>query len=93
MAQNEYNLGKVLEQCRQSAAKGCELAGQQAAFFLDTLHEARNKVQSALDDFRNSPVWASDVTQTLGHHLSELNSLLSTMSDVTGTELPGLWKS
>ena len=44
MAQNEYNLGKVLEQCRQSAAKGCELAGQQAGFFLDTLHEARNKV-------------------------------------------------
>lgn len=32
MAQNEYNLGKVLEQCRQSAAKGCELAVQQAGF-------------------------------------------------------------
>ena len=46
MAQNEYNLGKVLEQCRQSAAKGCELAVQQAGFFLDTLASARDKVQS-----------------------------------------------
>ena len=92
MAQNEYNLGKVLEQCRQSAAKGFELAGQHAEFFRDTLAGARDKVQSALDEFRNSTVCVSDAAQTLGHHLSELNSLLRTMSDVNGTELPGLGK-
>ena len=89
MAQNEYNLGKVLEQCRQSAAKGCELAVQQAGFFLDTLASARDKVQSAIEEFRNSPVWEPDAADTLARQLGGINSLLSTMSDVSGTELPG----
>ena len=93
MAQNEYNLGKVLEQCRQSAAKGCELAVQQAGFFLDTLASARDKVKSALDDFRSSPLWEQDAADTLARQLGGINSLLSTMSDVSGTELPGLRKN
>lgn len=86
----EYDLSAVLDKCKKSAKAGYIIASGQEKNLSKVLSVAKEKVRSALYDFRNSPCYSSEATSLLEGQLSEIEQAFLKLSFAFREDLENL---
>lgn len=86
----EYDLGTVLDECKKSANAGYKIASGQEKNLNKVLSVAKEKVRSALYDFRNSPCYSSEATSLLEGQLSDIEQAFLKLSFAFQEDLENL---
>lgn len=86
----EYDLGTVLDECKKSANAGYKIASGQEKNLNKVLSVAKEKVRSALYDFRNSPCYSAEATSLLEGQLSDIEQAFLKLSFAFQEDLENL---
>ena len=77
---SEFNLDEILNECKDSAKTGYDIASARYIHLRSTIAEAEDKIERTLFDFNTSTCYLSEATSSLSQQLADISSALDGLS-------------
>ena len=89
----DIDLTEVLKECNKSAKTGYKIASAQEKNLNRALDSAQEKLQSTINDFNSSPLYAPETTELLGNQFLEISHAFNRLSFAFKEDLENLRKN